>query len=104
MRTEPSPCPHNQRCRYTSGFYCEDCKTFFPKDSPTYRAEELLVTLWCALHNINARSVRGGGPEIADALAMRDKIGINKQHDDYEALILEAENVIGNHCGREGPR
>ena len=90
-------CDHNHRCRYTHGFYCEDCNKFFPISSPTYRSDELLSTLWMVMHNINADSIQKGGPEIKDALAMRDKIGINIKHDDYEKLIDEAEVVMKRH-------
>lgn len=89
-----SKCQHNQRCRYTHGFYCEDCKTFFPKDSPTYRSGELLKSIWSVLHNINAERIQVGDPEIAEVLTMKNKIGIGKKHDDYEALIAEAEIIM----------
>lgn len=90
-------CTHSHRCRYTHGFYCEDCATFFDKDSPTYRSGELLSSIWMVLHNIDADSVGSGGPEILEALTMRDKIGIGKQHEDYEALIAEAEAVMAKY-------
>jgi len=51
-------CNHKARIRYTHGFYCEDCNTFFDKDSPTYRADALLSSIWMVLHNINAESHR----------------------------------------------
>lgn len=28
--------PHNNRCRFDTGFFCEDCNTFFAKDSEDY--------------------------------------------------------------------
>lgn len=90
-------CEHNQRCRYGHGFFCEDCGTFFPKASPTYRGGELLCTLWMVLHNINARSLRGGGAIIEDALSVRNKIGIGKRHEDCEALIAEAEIIMAKY-------
>ena len=90
-------CTHNQRCRYTHGFYCEDCHTFFDKNSATYRSGEMLSSIWMVLHNINANSLQAGGPEIAEAVAMRDKIGIGLHHEKYEALIAAAEEVMARH-------
>ncbi len=43
---------HNQGTRYTHGFHCEDCDTFFPKESEEYiRTKEFfLFEFW--IHNI----------------------------------------------------
>ena len=90
-------CIHNQRCRYTHGFYCEDCETFFDKDSSTYRSGELLSSIWMTLHNINVALVRSGKDANAVITAMRDKIGIDIEHDNYEELITEAEFVMARH-------
>ena len=91
-------CDHNHRCRYTHGFYCEDYnKSSNQSDIPAMN----YYTLWMVMHNINADSIQKGGPEIKDALAMRDKIGINIKHDDYEKLIDEAEVVMKRHGASE---
>lgn len=90
-------CNHNHRYRYTSGFYCEDCHTFFPKSSETYRSGEYMSTLWMALHNINATALQAGKREIPEVIAMRDKIDIGKRHNDYEQLITEAETLLAKH-------
>lgn len=90
-------CAHTQRCRYTHGFYCEDCDTFFGAGSATYRSGEMLSSIWTVLHNINAYSLQAGGLEVAEALAMRDKIGIGLRHENYEALIAEATEVMTRH-------
>ena len=91
------PTNHNQQCQFTHGFFCEDCCTFFPRDSPTYRRSKLLESIWMVLHNINAESLQAGGPEIPDAIAMRDKIGVHAEHEDYEVLITEAEVVMAKY-------
>ena len=92
-----SQCVHNARHRYTNGFLCEDCNTWFSKDSPTYRSSELLCSLWCALHNINAELSRAGEPIKYDVEFMRDKIGIGIKHDNYEELIVEAEEILARY-------
>lgn len=46
--------PHNHRCRYTSGFYCEDCETFYDKDSEDWQRYELPGIIWDSLHNLGA--------------------------------------------------
>ena len=83
-------CEHNHRARYTHGFYCEDCQTFFGHDSRTYRSGELLSNLYFALHNLNIQHA-GGCPE---AVAMKQKIGIGVKHDNYEELITEAIAIL----------
>lgn len=44
--------PHNRRARYPHGFFCEDCCTFFPFDSDTYRRYEYTDTLYMVVWNI----------------------------------------------------
>lgn len=44
-------CKHNNRTRFKTGFYCNDCKTFFDEDSEVYKLSEGLSNLWCVLHN-----------------------------------------------------
>ena len=90
-------CTHNQRCRYTDGFYCEDCKTFFPRDSATYRSGQLLSSIWMVLHNINAERGRRSLPYFDDVTVIKGKIGIGKKHENFEELITEAELVMKNH-------
>lgn len=86
-------CSHNQRCRYTTGFLCEDCGEFFDKDSPTYRSDELLADIWMVLHNVWVND-----DSALDALAMRDEIGIGKDHSaDYEDLIERAEVIMSKY-------
>lgn len=87
-------CKHNQICRYTTGFYCADCKIFFENSSPTYRKTELLSEIWMVLNNINVQLYREGKPPDKDVAAMKDKIGIGQKHENYEELIEEAEIVM----------
>jgi len=90
-------CRHNDRCRYTTGFYCHDCDTFFDKDSDTYRSGELLSSLWMVLHNINVQRYRDGLEPDEEVSRMVDKIGIGEKHDDYESIIAEAEVIMSLH-------
>ena len=60
-------CIHNARCRYLHGYYCEDCDTFFHKDSDTYRSDELLQSIWMVLHNINVDLSRAGKEKDIEA-------------------------------------
>lgn len=87
-------CRHNARCRYTHGFYCEDCHTFFSKDSPTYRSDELLSSIWMVLHNINAELGQADKEPIEEVTELADRIGIGIKHDNYEELITEAEKLM----------
>ncbi len=85
-------CEHNNRSRFTRGFYCSDCDTFFGKDSPTYRSGELLSSIWMAVRNLGIEL--GGSPE---AKALCNRIGIGKKHDNYEDLIQEGLAFLAKH-------
>ncbi len=87
-------CSHNHRTRYDTGFYCEDCLTFFTKDSPTYRSDELLSSIWMVLNNINAQRCRNNLKPLQDVADLKDEIGIGKKHLNYEDIILRAEVVM----------
>ncbi len=89
-----SRCRHNKRSRYTHGFYCRDCNTFFTKASATYRSSELLVSIWMVLKNINAVESRAGRKPFDDVAEMMGKIGIGIRHGNFEELIAEAEVVM----------
>ena len=39
-------CKHNNRTRFKTGFYCNDCKTYFDEDSEIYKLSEGLSNLW----------------------------------------------------------
>lgn len=91
-------CIHNERTRYNTGFQCNDeCGLFFPKDSPIYRKDELLSTMWMILHNINVDRSREDKPEDKEAQILKDEIGIGVKHENYEELISRAEIIIKKH-------
>ena len=87
-------CEHNARCRYTTGFYCEDCNIFFNKDSPTYRSGELLSSIWMTLHNIGCDFIRKGKDKPTDIVGILDEIGIGEKHENYEEIIARSEVVM----------
>lgn len=91
-------CIHNQRMRYTHGYYCEDCKTFFGKNTPTYRSTEMLSDIWMVLNNINVDLYREGKEKDEDVTALKERIGINKRHEDYEDIIREAELLMAKYA------
>lgn len=45
------PCMHNARCRYTHGYYCEDCGDFINKGTLEYFMTEGVIDIWMAIHN-----------------------------------------------------
>ena len=95
-------CVHNVRCRYTDGFYCKDCGTFFSKDSATFRSDELLSSIWMVLHNINAERCRDGLVPLGDVADLKDEIGIGKSHANYEDIIRRAELVMTKYGKNSG--
>lgn len=90
-------CVHNQRERYSNGYYCSDCKTFFSKDSPTYRQTELLSSIWMVLWNINTERTMAGLDYLDDVTKLSDEIGVGKLHDNYEELISKAEVLMAKY-------
>lgn len=95
-------CNHDTNItRYTTGLFCHNCNKLFDRTTPEYRSREMLSGIWMTLNNINADSVRNGGPSIKDALAMRDEIGIGKKHANYEELIFRAELIMAKYGRNE---
>lgn len=90
-------CIHNQRSRYTSGYYCRDCRVFFDANSPTYRSGELLDSIWMVLNNINAERVRAKEPKIKEVADLKEEIGIGLKHKNYEDIIQRAEIVMSKY-------
>lgn len=90
-------CIHNARSRYTHGYHCRDCDTFFPCESSTYRKTEYMTSLWMALHNLEVRYQNSKLPLPDDVRNIKEKIGIGEVHEDYETLIAEAEAVLRSH-------
>lgn len=88
MSDSITECIHNVRCRYTNGFYCEDCNTFFSRESKTYRSNELLSSIWMVLHNLYIDN------KDKELLVMKQKIGIGIKHKNYEELINESEILM----------
>ena len=93
-------CGHNKRTRYEHGFYCNECNTFFDKDSPTYRSDELLSSVWMVLSNLNYGK-RGTKLFRKDAEDMMNKIGIGKKHNNFEELLSEAKIIINKYGADE---
>ena len=81
-------CKHKARTRYTHGFFCDDCNTFFGSDTSTYRSSELLNLLHMVCHNLNVKH------NSAELLAMGDKIGLGVEHGNFEELIAETEKLL----------
>ena len=92
-----SDCIHNARSRYTHGFYCRDCATFFEKSSAVYRKEELVKSIYMVLNNINAPLLREGRAGHKDVADMKEEIGIGKTHENYEDIIFRAEKIMSKH-------
>ncbi len=94
-----SDCIHNKITRYTDGFYCNDCNNFFDSSSKTYRKSQLLSNIWMVLNNIIVDEHGKSGNDIKEVLEMRDEIGIELQHENYEEIISKAE-IIMNKYGK----
>lgn len=94
-------CIHNARCRYTHGFYCEDCSTFFPKESATYRSDELLSSIRMVLNNINVDLVRANKSKDEEIENLMDIIGIGKKHANYEELITQSQVLMKKYSKNE---
>lgn len=90
-------CTHENQCLYTHDFFCEDCGSFFPKDSATYRRHVHLTDLRLECHNVSARSWQASKVIVPEALALADKISAAGAPDNYEELIAEAESFLAKY-------
>ena len=89
---------HNRRCRFTHGYYCEDCNCFFEKAGPTYRSTELMSKIWMVLNNINVELKDAGKTVDEEVAQLKERIGIGKDHaGDYEELIAVAQSLLARH-------
>ena len=98
-------CKHNNRTRFKTGFYCNDCQTYFDEDSEVYKLSEGLSNLWCVLHNYTCDNPDKNLEEIEiiknkiflpenptiemynEALSLVNRLGLTK----YSALVSLSE-------------
>ena len=92
--------PHNNRCRYITGFYCEDCETLFPEDSPTFIRYELPANLRMAVWNVGADYVRAGHERPVEVSVLCEQLHeLEKESDPKvrEAILNAAYIFLHNH-------
>ncbi len=92
--------PHNQRCRYSHGFLCEDCGEFFPKDSATYIRYELPSTISMVVWNIGVEYSRAGKEVPAEIKSVGDKLDKVTKDDNAkrrEDVLNEALRLIARY-------
>ena len=91
-------CKHNSISRFTHGFFCLDCDTFFSKYSSVYMKTEMMSDIWMTLWNINVDLRRSGKKIDKKICSMLDKIGIGKNHDkDYRKIICESNKLMNKY-------
>lgn len=89
--------PHNQRCRYTTGYKCDDCNNFFDKDSEEYLRTEALSSYDMSIHNIGVYFHRENTELPQDIIELRNQFDeLNKQNC-YEVPIVEIQSMITNY-------
>jgi len=87
-------CRHNAVCRYTTGFYCIDCKVFIEKGTREYReSKELIVSIGCVLHNICAGFLRKNETIPEELIKIEEEVDDlwHKGIGDSEEIITKAE-------------
>lgn len=99
--------PHNHRRRTTSGFYCEDCGHFFPKDSEDYVRTELVDSMYFSCWNIQADFIRKGAEVPTSLPLMLNRLEKYEKYEEMtpfsipisevEKLISDAKAVINEH-------
>jgi hypothetical protein len=98
-------CLHNQRMRYTHGYYCEDCDIFFDNNSETYKRTELPSDIWMVIRNlrIDMRERRENIPEELDKLYSewndledRRKF-LRMPMEKLESLLTKTSKVLSKH-------
>lgn len=95
-RRQAAECPHRHRCRFVHGYLCEDCRSFFPRESETYRRTEWPDELSMVLHNINVQIVREGGERIPEIDQAGDDL---RPRPCPERAIVAAERMVAKYAG-----
>ncbi len=86
--------PHNQRCRHTNGFHCDDCNNFFDKDSEEYLRTEGLGTYSMAIHNIGVYFHREKIEKPQDFIALKKQFDELGKKNCYEIPLEEIRSFI----------
>ena len=89
--------PHNQRCRYTHGFQCDDCGTFIPKDSEEYLRTEGLSDYWMSIHNIGVYFRRENRELPDDFIELETQFEKLDRKNCYDIPIGEIQEMIANY-------
>jgi len=89
--------PHNQRCRYTTGYKCDDCDNFFDKNSEEYLRTEALDSYDMSIHNIGVDFHRANTELPQEMIDLRKQFDeLNKQNC-YEVPMKEIQAMITNY-------
>lgn len=89
--------PHNQRCRYTTGFYCNDCGSFFPRESEEYLRTEALSSYDMSIHNLGVYFSIGNIELPQDLIDLRSQFDKLNNKNCYEVPIEEIQSMISNY-------
>jgi hypothetical protein len=89
--------PHNQRCRYTTGYKCDDCNNFFDKDSEEYLRTEALSSYDMSIHNIGVYFHREKTELPQDMIDLRNQFDELKKQNCYEVSMEEIQSMITNY-------
>lgn len=89
--------PHNQRCRYSNGYHCDDCNNFFDKDSEEYLRTEGLDSYYLSIYNITACFHREKEELPQDVVDLSDQFDALKKQNCYKIPTSEIESMITNY-------
>ena len=89
--------PHNQRCRYTTGYHCDDCNNFFDKDSEEYLRTEGLSVYDMSIHNIGVYFHRENTELPQDMIDLRKQFDELNKKNCYEIPMEEIQSMINNY-------
>ncbi len=93
-------CTHNQRTRYTYGFYCEDCDNFFGLDTPDYRYDEYIWSLDFVVNNMIVDLKRANKKIPSDMCYIFDRLEHATEGSIAdEKLVVDAEALIKKYRG-----
>lgn len=89
--------PHNQRCRYTTGYQCDDCNNFFDKDSEEYLRTEGISNYSMSIHNIGVYFYRENTELPQDVIELKNQFDELTKKNCYEVPMDEIQSMITNH-------
>ncbi len=88
--------PHNHRCRFTGGFYCRDCSTFFGLDTEDYIRTERVVEIYLSCRNLRAFYIQKSLDVPSSLSMMIDRLSAHMTPNPFSMPLEEVKRLISD--------